>query len=102
MSSSRFLTIPWPSAEGALDAIFDHDALRHTTVASLRDGDGFVPLAVSPVGHPERAFATQDTFLERGLEVLRQRIEREDALPREISRVPHRAAAQNGQYSAPS
>lgn len=49
---------PWEGIEGALDAIFDHDAMRHATVASLRAGEGFVPLAVAPVGHADLRFAT--------------------------------------------
>jgi anaerobic selenocysteine-containing dehydrogenase len=49
---------PWQSPDGALDAIFDHDATNHATVAALRAGEGHVPLAVSPVAHPEKRFAT--------------------------------------------
>jgi anaerobic selenocysteine-containing dehydrogenase len=55
---------PWPSVDTALDAIFDHDAIGHTTVATLRDGDGFIPLAVSPVGHVHRRFSTASQKVE--------------------------------------
>jgi anaerobic selenocysteine-containing dehydrogenase len=49
---------PWDSIDGALDAIFDHDATRHATVAAMRAEGYAVPLAVSPVGHPDGRFAT--------------------------------------------
>jgi len=49
---------PWSSVDGALDAIFDHQGTGHTTTAALRAGGGFVPLAVSPVAHPEKRFAS--------------------------------------------
>jgi anaerobic selenocysteine-containing dehydrogenase len=49
---------PWENADGAIDAILDHDATGRATVASLRAGDGFVPLAVSPVGHADLRFTT--------------------------------------------
>lgn len=49
---------PWESIDGALDAIFDHDATRHSTVAAMRSEGYAVPLAVSPVGHPDGRFAT--------------------------------------------
>lgn len=49
---------PWPSIDGALDAIFDHDAMRHTTVQALRASGNRLPLAVSPVAHPARRYTT--------------------------------------------
>lgn len=49
---------PWESVEGAVDTILDHPALRHSTVTSLREAGGFVPLDVSPVAHPTHQFAT--------------------------------------------
>jgi anaerobic selenocysteine-containing dehydrogenase len=49
---------PWDSIDGALDAIFDHEAMRHTTTASLRAAGGLIPLAVSPVAHPDLRFPT--------------------------------------------
>ena len=50
--------LPWGSIEGAMDAIFDHDAMRHARVADLRAGTPHVPLAVSPVGHADLRFPT--------------------------------------------
>jgi anaerobic selenocysteine-containing dehydrogenase len=49
---------PWESIDGALDAVFDHDATRHVRTAELREGRGHVALDVSPVGHPDLRFAT--------------------------------------------
>jgi len=49
---------PWDSIDGALDAIFDHDALRHARVADLRAGTPWVAQDVSPVGHPDLRFPT--------------------------------------------
>lgn len=49
---------PWESIDGALDEIFDHDAMRHTTVATMRAEGYAVPLDVSPVGHASGRFAT--------------------------------------------
>jgi anaerobic selenocysteine-containing dehydrogenase len=49
---------PWESADGALDAMFDHDATGHTTVADLRAGPPHRALDVSPVGHPDLRFPT--------------------------------------------
>jgi anaerobic selenocysteine-containing dehydrogenase len=49
---------PWESVDGALDAIFDHDAMRHARTADLRAGAAHVALAVSAVGHPDLRFAT--------------------------------------------
>src|SRR5581483_8801886 len=34
---------PWEGIEGALDVIFDHDAMQHVTVDAMRAGEGFVP-----------------------------------------------------------
>jgi anaerobic selenocysteine-containing dehydrogenase len=63
---------PWAGIEGAMDAIFDHDAMHHTTVEALRAGDGFVPLAVAPVGHTDRKFATPSQKVEFVSERARQ------------------------------
>ncbi|HKA12998.1 MAG TPA: molybdopterin-dependent oxidoreductase [Candidatus Dormibacteraeota bacterium] len=49
---------PWESADGLLDAIFDHDATRHAKASELRDDQPYIPLAVSHVGHPDHRFAT--------------------------------------------
>jgi anaerobic selenocysteine-containing dehydrogenase len=45
--------------EGAMDAVFDHDATRHATVASMRAAEQpWVPLAVSAVAHADLHFPT--------------------------------------------
>jgi anaerobic selenocysteine-containing dehydrogenase len=49
---------PWESMDGALDAMFDHDATGHATAAGLRAGTGHARLAVSEVAHPDLRFAT--------------------------------------------
>ena len=49
---------PWQSADGLLDAIFDHAATGHARASELREGRAHVPLAVSQVGHPDLRFAT--------------------------------------------
>src|SRR5262249_60505387 len=45
--------VPWESADGLLDAIFDHDATRHAKASELRVDQPYIPLAVSHVGHPD-------------------------------------------------
>ena len=49
---------PWAGPEGPLDAILDHPATGHATVAALRAENGRRALRVSPVGHPDLAFPT--------------------------------------------
>jgi anaerobic selenocysteine-containing dehydrogenase len=49
---------PWASDEGPLDAILDHPATGHATVASLRAEGGIRALRISHVGHPTLAYAT--------------------------------------------
>lgn len=49
---------PWDSPDGALDAIFDHDATHHARVADLRAGMPHLALNISPVGHADRRFGT--------------------------------------------
>jgi anaerobic selenocysteine-containing dehydrogenase len=49
---------PWADAEGALDAVLDHPATGHATVASLRAGSGRAPFSISPVAHPDLRFPT--------------------------------------------
>ncbi|MGD9895249.1 MAG: molybdopterin-dependent oxidoreductase [Dehalococcoidia bacterium] len=55
---------PWESIDGALDAIFDHDATRHATVAAMRAEGYAIPLAISPVGHASGRFATASGTVE--------------------------------------
>jgi anaerobic selenocysteine-containing dehydrogenase len=49
---------PWESDEGPLDAILDHPATGHATVASLRAAGGIHPLAISHVAYPDLVFDT--------------------------------------------
>jgi anaerobic selenocysteine-containing dehydrogenase len=49
---------PWASDEGPLDAILDHPATGHATVAQLRAEGGIRALRVSHVGHPTHVYPT--------------------------------------------
>src|SRR5262249_12489659 len=49
---------PWATDEGPLDAILDHPATGHATVAALREEGGIRPLRISHVGHPTHRYAT--------------------------------------------
>ena len=49
---------PWATDEGPLDAILDHPATGHATVAALRAEGGMRALRISHVGHPTHAYAT--------------------------------------------
>ncbi len=49
---------PWATDEGPLDAILDHPATGHATVAALRAEGGMRALRISHVGHPSHAYAT--------------------------------------------
>ena len=49
---------PWATDEGPLDAILDHPATGHATVAALRAEGGIRALRISHVGHPTHAYAT--------------------------------------------
>jgi anaerobic selenocysteine-containing dehydrogenase len=49
---------PWTTDEGPLDAILDHPATGHATVAALRAEGGIRALDVSHVAHPDLAFPT--------------------------------------------
>ena len=55
---------PWESDEGPLDAILDHPATGHATVASLRAEGGIHPLAISHVAHPDLVFDTPSGKIE--------------------------------------
>ncbi|HET9956605.1 MAG TPA: molybdopterin-dependent oxidoreductase [Polyangiaceae bacterium] len=55
---------PWSTMEQALDALFDHDATGHTTVARLRANDARQKLNVNPVAHPEREYSTPSKKVE--------------------------------------
>jgi anaerobic selenocysteine-containing dehydrogenase len=49
---------PWATDEGPVDAILDHPATGHATVAALRAEGGIRALRISHVGHPTHAYAT--------------------------------------------
>ncbi len=49
---------PWANEEGPLDAILDHPATGHASVAALRAEGGIRPLRVSHVAHPDLRFPT--------------------------------------------
>jgi anaerobic selenocysteine-containing dehydrogenase len=49
---------PWQDPEGVLDALLDHPATGHATVAGLRASGGFAPLHTSHVAYPTHAYGT--------------------------------------------
>jgi anaerobic selenocysteine-containing dehydrogenase len=49
---------PWDGEEAVIDAILDHPATGHATVAALRAEGGIRALRVSHVAHPDRRFPT--------------------------------------------
>jgi len=49
---------PWPSEEGAIDAILDHPSTGHATVKALAAQEGILPLRISHVAYPDRRFDT--------------------------------------------
>ncbi len=49
---------PWADDAGPIDAILDHPATGHATVAALRAEGGMRALRVSHVGHPDLVFPT--------------------------------------------
>jgi anaerobic selenocysteine-containing dehydrogenase len=55
---------PWGDTEGLLDAILDHPATGHATVAALRAEGGIRPLRVSHVAHPDLRFPTPSGKIE--------------------------------------
>jgi anaerobic selenocysteine-containing dehydrogenase len=55
---------PWASDEGLLDAILDHPATGHATVASLRARGGIGELRVSHVANPALDFETPSRRIE--------------------------------------
>jgi anaerobic selenocysteine-containing dehydrogenase len=55
---------PWATDEGPLDAILDHPATGHATVAALRAEGGMRALRISHVGHPTHAYATRSGKVE--------------------------------------
>ena len=55
---------PWPDEAGALDAILDHPATGHATVAALAAEGGMRALRISHVAHPDLKFSTPSGKIE--------------------------------------
>jgi anaerobic selenocysteine-containing dehydrogenase len=55
---------PWAGDSGPLDAILDHPATGHATVAALAAEGGMRALHVSPVAHPDLKFPTPSGKIE--------------------------------------
>jgi anaerobic selenocysteine-containing dehydrogenase len=55
---------PWASDEGMLDAVLDHPATGHATVASLRAQGGIGELRISHVANPKLEFDTPSRKIE--------------------------------------
>jgi anaerobic selenocysteine-containing dehydrogenase len=55
---------PWSSESGALDAILDHPATGHATVAALSAEGGMRALNVSHIAHPDLKFPTPSGKIE--------------------------------------
>jgi anaerobic selenocysteine-containing dehydrogenase len=55
---------PWADDAGPIDAILDHPATGHATVAALAAEGGMRALNVSHVAHPDRVFATPSGKIE--------------------------------------
>src|SRR5262249_18770821 len=55
---------PWADEAGALDAIFDHPATGHATVAALAAEGGMRALRISHVAHPDLRFPTPSGKIE--------------------------------------
>ncbi len=49
---------PWESTEGLIDALIDHPATGHASVAALRAAGGIRALNISHVAHPDLRFPT--------------------------------------------
>ena len=55
---------PWTTDSGPIDAILDHPATGHATVATLEAEGGTRALRVSPVAHPDLTFRTPSGKIE--------------------------------------
>ena len=55
---------PWQNDEALLDAILDHPATGHATVAALRENGGIGELRISHVANPQLAFDTPSGRIE--------------------------------------
>ena len=55
---------PWETDEGPINALLDHPATRHATVAALRIEGGIRALDISHVAHPDLEFQTPSRKVE--------------------------------------
>ena len=55
---------PWDHADGHIDAVLDHPASGHATVASLRENGGMAALNISHVAHLDHKYATPSAKIE--------------------------------------
>ncbi|MEO1493112.1 MAG: molybdopterin-dependent oxidoreductase [Pseudomonadota bacterium] len=55
---------PWPDQEAAIDAVLDHPATGHGTVAEMRTNGGQLALNVSPTAYPTLQFHTPSGKIE--------------------------------------
>jgi anaerobic selenocysteine-containing dehydrogenase len=55
---------PWRDQSALIDAVLDHPATGHATVAHMRAAGGHAALHISPVGHVSRTFATPSGKIE--------------------------------------
>jgi len=55
---------PWPGETGHIDAVLDHPATGHATVAGLRAAGGIGALQISHVAHPDHRYTTPSGKIE--------------------------------------
>ncbi len=55
---------PWADQEAAIDAVLNHPATGHATVAKMRDNGGRAALQISPVAYPTHHFSTPSGKIE--------------------------------------
>jgi anaerobic selenocysteine-containing dehydrogenase len=86
---------PWPTEEAMIDALLDHPATGHATVAALRAQGGIGELCVSHVAHPDLRFSTPsgkvEFYSQRAIELGMPPLPIYEALP---DTAPHLALAQ--------
>jgi anaerobic selenocysteine-containing dehydrogenase len=86
---------PWPTEEAMIDALLDHPATGHATVAALRAQGGMGELRVSHVAHPDRRFSTPsgkvEFYAQRAIELGMPPLPVYEALPHTT---PHLVLAQ--------
>ncbi len=55
---------PWHDDGGHIDAVLDHPAAGHATVASLRESGGIAEMKISHVAHPDHKYTTPSGKIE--------------------------------------